>query len=165
MIFPFCPRCGQPYSHDNPKMLKCDNCGYEFYLSPKPCNGLFIKNDQGEVLLVKRAHAPEKGKWDVAGGFVDRDETLEESAVREAKEELGVEISDLKYLGSYVTYYLYQGVNFPNIVAMFEAKIASGQLRAADDALEIKFFAQDELPIDDLAFPFIKQALKDFLKN
>lgn len=56
---------------------------------------------QEKILLVKRENAPYKGKWVLPGGFVEIDETVEKAAVREAKEETGLDVEILSILGVY----------------------------------------------------------------
>lgn len=165
MTYHHCPLCGSAYSEDayRDQKFHCQKCFYDFYISPKPCNGLFIENDQGEILLIKRKFEPDKGKWDVPGGFVDQNENLEQSTIREAQEELGVTIKDLKYIGSYPDTYQYQKVTSPSLIFMMSAVIESGEIKAQDDAEEFHFFSKDALPWDNLAFTFITQALKDYL--
>lgn len=165
MTYHHCPLCGAAYSEKSysDQKFHCAKCFYDFYISPKPCNGLLIENDQGEILLIKRKYDPDKGKWDVPGGFVDQNENLELSTIREAKEELGVDIKELKYLASYPDTYEYQKVTHHSLIFMMTAKIESGEIKAQDDAEEYKFFSKDQLPWDNLAFTFITKALKDYL--
>jgi ADP-ribose pyrophosphatase YjhB (NUDIX family) len=167
MNYQYCPRCGSAYSSSTVSKGKfsCTACGLDFYINPKPCNGLFLKNTKGEILLIKRRLAPDKGKWDVLGGFVDLDENVEESAIREAKEELQADITDVTYLASYTDTYNFQGMNYPTLVFMLSATIQTSELQASDDAEEYRFFPPDEIPWDDLAFTFLQTALKDFLGN
>lgn len=167
MTYQFCPLCGKQYSDKSPQSQKlhCFECNYDLYISPKPCNGLILENDQGEILLIKRKFDPDKGKWDVPGGFVDQDENLEQSAIREAKEEIGVEIENTKYLASYPDTYEFQKVTNPSLIFMLSASIASGEIKAQDDAEEYKFFPKDQLPWNNLAFNFLEKALKDYLRN
>jgi ADP-ribose pyrophosphatase YjhB (NUDIX family) len=165
-MFIHCPICGNAYSSADysPEKIHCSKCDFDFYLSPKPCNALLIENDAGEILLVKRKFDPGKGKWDVPGGFMDPGETLEQSAEREAMEELGVHIGGLEYAGSYPDKYLFQGITSSVLNLMIKARITGGNLSAADDAEEIQFFSDTEIPWDELAFDYLHQALKDYLR-
>jgi ADP-ribose pyrophosphatase YjhB (NUDIX family) len=165
MSYLFCPRCGTSYTDQSRKAeyLHCLNCEFDFYQNPKPCNGLIIENSQGEILLIKRKYDPDKGKWDVPGGFVDQQENLEQSAIREAKEELNAEIKDIHYLASYSDTYDFQSMTYPSLIFMLSASLKGSSLKAADDAEEIKFFPKNQIPWDNLAFNFLKPALEDYL--
>jgi ADP-ribose pyrophosphatase YjhB (NUDIX family) len=165
MTYHHCPLCGKAYPEKaySEQKFHCQKCFYDFYINPKPCNGLFIENDRGELLLIKRKYDPDKGKWDVPGGFVDQGENLEQSTVREAREELGIEIKDLKYIGSYPDTYEYQKVTHHSLIFMMSGVVQSGNIKAQDDAETFAFFPKDQLPWDSLAFTFLIKALKDYL--
>ncbi len=117
-------------------------------------------------MLVKRALEPKKGYLDIAGGFVEPDESLEESAIREAKEELGVEIVDVAYFSSYSDEYLYQEVNIKTLGFILTAKlIDETKIQPADDVDEVIFFKKDEIPFEKIAFEGVKQELAEYLKQ
>lgn len=166
-MYSYCPNCGAAYSETSylKGKIHCQNCDFDFYINPGPCNGLLLENETGEILLVKRKYAPDKGKWDVPGGFVDQEEDLETSTIREAKEELGVDISDVQYIASYADTYQFQGITIPTLIFLMTARISGGQLKAQDDAEEFRFFAKDQIPWEDLAFNFLRTALKDYLRD
>src|SRR3954462_13276808 len=110
-MYKFCPKCGHQADKKSEYLLVCPNCGYDFYINPAGTNAVIIENSKGEILLVTRKFDPMKGYLDLPGGFIEVGESLEESALRELKEELGIEILNVKYFGSYPDEYLYQGVN------------------------------------------------------
>ena len=90
----FCPFCGHEMitrmSFDKPRRA-CTDCGYVHYTDPKVGVGVLVVQDQ-KVLLVRRAMNPEKGKWSIPAGFLDKGEDPKETAVREAWEETGLEV-------------------------------------------------------------------------
>src|SRR5262245_52856418 len=96
-VLGFCPRDGTLLGPPSDPKAKgeCPLCHFAEYDNPRPCVGFFLI-DGGRVLLSKRGIEPEKGKWDIPGGYVDRGETAEAAVVREAMEEtnLVVEIAD-----------------------------------------------------------------------
>ena len=166
MEYNFCPKCGSKSERKLTNLLVCPNCGYNFYINPSPTNGLIIENSKGEILLVKRKLEPKKGYLDVAGGFVEPGESLEESCVREAKEELGVDISEIRYFKSYPDQYLYLGVNIKTIGFVLTAKIEDGaDIRPADDVEEADFYPKDKIPFEKIAFDSIRRGLIDYLKE
>ncbi len=164
--YQFCPKCGSDTERKLPNLLVCKNCTYNYYLNPAPTSGLIIENSKGEIMLVKRALEPKKGFLDIAGGFVEPDESLEESAVREAKEELGVDITDVKYFSSYSDEYLYQAVNIKTLGFILTAKLTDEtKIQPADDVEEVLFFNKKENPFEKIAFEGVKQGLIDYLKQ
>lgn len=141
-----CPVCQNNLEHENNR-TNCTNCGFEEYNNPAPCVSLTIlKNNQ--VLLCKRAIEPAKGTWDVIGGFIDAGETAEEAAVREMKEETGLDTEVEKNLGS--TWDIYDGR--PTLAMMFVMKPLNNQEpKANDDVEELQWFDFDQPPTN-LAF-------------
>lgn len=59
------------------------------------------KEEEPKVLLIQRGFKPYKGCWAFPGGFMEMDETAEDCAIRELKEETGLEVSDIKQIGCY----------------------------------------------------------------
>ena len=106
--FRFCPHCGGAFNarilkEGEPARLVCDACGFVFYLDPKVAVGTIIRTADDEIVLCRRAIEPGYGRWVFPGGYVDRGEKLEEAAIREAREECGldVELEGLVSLHSY----------------------------------------------------------------
>lgn len=161
--FKYCLRCGSKVTSSQGK-LSCRNCGLDFYLNPKACTGIILKNEAGEILLVKRAIDPRKGFWDVPGGFVDQGETFEECTIREAKEELGAEITDLKYIDSMIDTYLFQDIEYETLGVMFEATLNNiDDLEPADDVASYEFFKPDALPFEDFSFRWMEKFFRNYV--
>lgn len=159
----YCPKCASPLDlrmvkpHE-PKRLVCTGCGYIFYLDSKVAVGT-VPFMQGRIILLRRAIEPGFGKWTFPGGFVDRGETLEEAAVRETKEEIGLEVE----LAGLLNAYSYRGR--PVIVIVYEAKVTSGVPAPGEEALEVRLFSPEEIPWEELAFPSTRDALRDVLRK
>lgn len=166
MEYKFCPKCGGQADKKLPNLLICSNCGYNYYLNPAPTNAIILENEAGEILLVKRRFEPQKGFLDLPGGFIEIDESMEESSFREIKEELGIDIKEVKYFASYPDIYLYQGINVKTLGLTLTGKIEGNPtLNPSDDVEEAIFFKKDEIPVDKVAFESIKRALVDYLKQ
>lgn len=114
--------------------------------------------------MVKRGIMPKFGYWDVFGGFLEDGEDLIKGLQREAKEELGVRLKAITYLGIYMDVYDFQyRVHTMNII--YQAQIASGRLQAMSDVSEYRWFSRNTIPWPRLAFPrWMKPALRDWLK-
>ncbi len=162
--FKYCPNCKTKIKLSN-RLIDCTNCGFHFYINPATTNALIIENINSEVLLVKRKFQPKKGYWDLPGGFVDFDESMEESVKREIKEELGIIINEIRYFISIPDRYLYKRFNYHTLCFIFISKAGSEKLTPTDDITEVSFFKKTELPFSRIAFKGIKYALRLYIGN
>jgi 8-oxo-dGTP diphosphatase len=160
--FRFCPACGGTLESrllkaGDPERLVCTQCEFVFYLDPKLAVGTIIRDERDRVVLVRRAIEPGYGKWVFPGGYVDRGEQLQAAAVREAREETGLEIR----LEGLVDIYSYSG-HVP-VIVVYSATMIGGCLGCDDEGLEARFFEPDEIPWEELAFRSTREALRQFL--
>ena len=160
--FRFCPVCGgalesRSLRDGDPARLVCTACGFVFYLDPKLAVGTIITDEQNRVVLVKRAIEPGYGKWVFPGGYVDRGEEVRAAAVREAREETGLEVR----LERLINVYSYAG-RVPFIV-VYSATMMGGCLGCDDEGLEAVFFDPETIPWEELAFRSTREALQEFL--
>ena len=128
-----------------------------FFLDPKVAACTIIHLPDGIVLL-QRAIEPGYGKWVFPGGYVDRGETVADAAIREAKEEVNLDVQ----LASLLGVYSYQ--HSPVIIVVYLAEAVGGLLKAADEALDVRLFAPETIPWDELAFPSTKEALRQYVE-
>ena len=160
--FRFCPRCGTGLNRqtlDGRPRLVCPNpeCDYVYYHNPIPAAGAMVVRNS-RILLVKRAVMPKIGWWCVPAGFMEWSEHPAETAVRELREETGLEVQ-LDGL-----FEIYSGTDDPRmnaVLILYLAHEVGGELKAADDALEVGFFGFDDLP-DNIAFASHRRALADY---
>ena len=96
---------------------------------------------RGREILLARAHRFPPGMFSALAGFVEPGETIEDCLAREVREEVGVEVRDLRYFGS-------QSWAFPHsLMIAFTAEYAGGEIRCEDDEIaEARWFAADALP-------------------
>lgn len=159
----FCARCGGKLAlvlikPGDPERLTCQECGFIHYLDPKVAVGTILTEDD-KLVLLQRAIEPGYGKWVFPGGYVDRGEKLESAAIREAREEAGVDVSINGLVGAYS----YEGAMV--VVIVYSAKIVGGEPQSLDESLAIRSFEREEIPWDDLAFPSTRDAISDFYEN
>lgn len=163
--FKHCPKCGGDFSYRGGNHLKCQQCSYSYFVNQAPTAGILIFNDKNEVLLAKRKFEPKKGTWQSVGGFVELDEKLEDALIREAKEELGVNIATKQFLGSFPENYEFGGVSVPFLAMYFVADIVSGTPQVADDVAEVRYFAVEELADLDITYPELRTMLVAHMTN
>jgi ADP-ribose pyrophosphatase YjhB (NUDIX family) len=163
MIEMHCLKCGHIAKKINRNLYTCSNCDFHYYENPRPTNAVIMENEKGEILLVKRAHPPKKGWWDLPGGFVGFNESFEQGAQREIKEELGLSISNLRYINSYHNLYLYKGIYYHTLCVTFTAKLPKQIIKPKDDVASIQFFSRDGIPYKRIAFAAVKKGLESFL--
>src|SRR5581483_5858174 len=158
----FCPRCGNTLERrllksTEPERLVCTYCGFIFYIDPKIAVGTIIRADSGRLVLVRRAIEPGYGKWVFPGGYVDRGEALPDAAIREAREECGLDVR----LDGLVNIYSYQGRT--PVIVVYAATAIGGTIAVDDECLESAEFEAAAIPWDNLAFRSTAEGLRDYL--
>lgn len=144
--------------HEGKERQVCEGCGEIYYENPLPAVSVIVANKNRELLLVKRAREPAKDTWCFPIGFVETGESIEDAALRELKEEAGIDGKILRILDvSSESNDIYGDV----LVVSYEAQRIGGIEMAGDDAIDWAYFPVTGLP--GLAFPSQKRALKEFL--
>ena len=146
MKYIYCYKCGQKTEEimlEGRKREYCPNCQAVLYDNPIPSVAICTENLKGEILLVKRSVEPEKGKWCLPGGFIERGETSEQTVFRELKEETGLEahspqIIDVEtHLNGY----------FGDILLIgYRVILKNYEPTPGDDAEEAEFYDYSEMP-------------------
>jgi 8-oxo-dGTP diphosphatase len=162
MEYSFCPKCCSPLEllvlkSLEPARMVCSICKFVFFLDPKVAACCIVTIDE-KVVLLRRGIQPGYGKWVFPGGYVDRGETVTAAAVREAREEINLEVELMSLLG------VYSYPQSPVIIIVYVARIESGKLLPSDETLEVGTFSFHEIPWEELAFPSTAEALKDFVR-
>ena len=114
-----------------------------------------------KILLVKRATVPFRGYWALPGGRVDLGETVEQTIVREVKEETGLDVEVVSKIGEYHEQGVQDGIEYDYYPACFLVKSVGGEIRKQESEIEeIKLFNLNDIP-ETLAFVH-SQMIKDY---
>ncbi|MBM4443604.1 MAG: NAD(+) diphosphatase [Candidatus Rokubacteria bacterium] len=139
----FCPRCGQPTTRIAGEWgKKCAGCGYEHYPHLHPATITMVRDTKRQRVLLARKAEWAPGRYALVAGFVDNGESLEGCVRREVKEEVGVDVGEVRYVGS-------QNWPFPSqIMCGFIAEYEGGDVVVDTTELEdARWFPMNELPI------------------
>ena len=152
-----CPRCGA--ATDAPPVA-CPACGYAVFVNPRP-SGAPIILDGDRFLVIRRARPPREGWWDLPGGFCDGWEHPSAAAVREAREELGVEILLGAFVGMWLGGYQFQDEMLPVLDCFWLASLAPGAVITLDPAegSELAWMPLSDPP--PLAFSTMDAAIRE----
>ena len=157
----FCPACAAALPGAPP--VACGSCGYALFVNPRP-TGLTVILDGRRVLVVLRAHEPRAGLWALPGGFCEGWETPAQAAVREAREELGVDVELAEFVGMYLGDYQYQNETLPVIDCFWLARIVGGDIRV--DPRELAGYTWAEVGnTPQMAFETMQSALDEVIRN
>lgn len=166
-VLKFCPKCGSPdFKGSGERSLKCGNCGFHFFINASAAVAALVTNGEGKLMLVTRGIEPDYGKLDLPGGFVDPGETVEQAVYRELKEELGLKVKSLRYLGSAPNEYVFSGFTVFTIDSAFEVVAESLEnLHPMDDILGYRFYAENEFDYNDIPAPSMTLFVKEFFSR
>lgn len=159
----FCSACGHPVvlripDGDNRERHVCENCGAIHYQNPRNVVGtLPIWEDR--VLLCKRAIEPRLGFWTLPAGFMEMGETVAQAAVRETQEEAGVQIE----VGALFSMLSVPHVN--QVHLFYLAHMRSAHCEAGTETQEVRLYAEQEIPWDEIAFPTVAHTLRFFFAD
>ena len=153
----FCGRCGTPTDrHPAERSRVCPRCGLQHF--PRLSPAVITLIEDGERMLLARSPHFAPGVYSTLAGFVEPGESLEEAVVREVREEVGVELADLRYFGS-------QPWPFPNSLMIgFVARWAGGEIRPQEGEIEdARWFTPDDLPLLPFHASIARSLIEDFL--
>ncbi len=157
----YCIECGQATTQKNPSLFVCPN-GHNNFVDAVPAGVAYILKDD-QVLFGVRSTPPKPGKLNTPGGFLNPDETAEQAMLREVREEFGIDVELLDYLGSYATHYVENNQRVLNIV--FVTRYLGGNIKPGDDMNggAAAWRSIDNLPAaDELSFDYWQvEAQKD----
>jgi ADP-ribose pyrophosphatase YjhB (NUDIX family) len=154
----FCPACGGPVELERPPgdtvdRHVCRRCGEIHYRNPKVVVGT-VCSHRDRVLLCRRAIEPRRGYWTIPAGYLEVGESTEEGARREAFEEARARLGELSLLA------VYNVVRIEQVQVLYRAELASPEVAAGEETLELDLFRWSEIPWPELAFPTVRWVLE-----
>jgi ADP-ribose pyrophosphatase YjhB (NUDIX family) len=141
-----------PEGEDRERLV-CGDCGFVAYENPKIVVGSVVA-EEGRILLCRRAIEPRRGFWTLPAGYMELGETTEEGAKREAWEEARARLELDGVLA------IYSIARIGQVQIIYRAHLAEPGFAPGPESLDVRFFAWEEIPWDDLAFPSVHWALK-----
>jgi NADH pyrophosphatase NudC (nudix superfamily) len=136
-----CGMCGTTLVADSDEhlhpRLRCPGCAWSWYDPPVPVTLVLVTTDDGRVVYTRK-RTFEPGRWSVVSGFIPRGERAEDAAVREVKEETGLDVEIVRFMGTHV----FSG-RPEQIVIAFHARVTGGTPVAQDDIDELEIAPPD----------------------
>lgn len=159
----YCPSCGSavdlrcPDGDDRPRHI-CVACGTIHYQNPKLVIGS-IPEWEDKILLCRRAIEPRLGLWTLPGGFMENAETASGAAVRETLEEANARI----VIGDLYSMYSLPHIN--QVHLLFRARLLDLDFSPGKESLEVRLFAEHEIPWGEIAFRPVKYSLEHYFAD
>ena len=159
----FCPECGQPVQVKVPEgdhlpRHVCSACAAIHYHNPKIVVGC-VPEHEGRILICRRAIEPRLGFWTIPAGFMENDETLQQGAARESREEALAEVE----IGSMLA--VVHVLHARQVHVMFRARLTTPEFGAGEESLEVTLCDPGDIPWRDIAFPSVRFALERYLED
>jgi NAD+ diphosphatase len=153
----YCGRCATPTEPvPGERAKRCPECGLLAY--PRISPAVIVRVTRGDEILLARGRRFAEPIYSVLAGFVEPGESLEETVVREIREEVGIEVADVRYWGS-------QSWPFPHsLMVGFTAAWAGGGLRVNEEELvDAGWFTRDALPQLPMTFSIARRLIDSWL--
>lgn len=156
----FCSNCGSPVTlrvppGDSLPRHVCDSCQAIHYQNPRMVVGC-VPEWEDRILLCRRGIEPRHGMWTVPAGYMENGETTFQGAIRETLEEANarVEIGPL--------YALFNIPHINQVYILFRARLLDADVRPGAETLEVKLFAEHDIPWDSIAFASVRHTLTHY---
>jgi len=149
------PRVLKTPEGDDIERLTCPECDFIHYENPHIVAGAVVTYN-AQFLLCKRAIEPRLGFWTIPAGYMELNETPEQGATREAQEEACAKI----HIDSLLA--LYTLPSLSQVQMIYRASLSKPEFAPGIESLEVALFDWNDIPWDNLAFPTVHWALKQF---
>lgn len=162
----FCPQCGSVgYQYRERKYWYCPVCLFTYYHNVATSASI-ITEINGSILMLVRNRDPSRGMLSLPGGFVDPGERAEDAAIRECREETGLEARNLAFVGSWPNEYTYKNVVYKTCDIYFSASVpGSLEMLKLDisEASSLQLVRPEEVPTAPIAFESARHAIMAWL--
>jgi len=159
----FCSSCGESVvlkipAGDDRERYVCSSCDLIHYSNPRVIVGCVPVYD-GKVLMCKRAIEPRKNYWTLPAGFMENGETTPAGAARETWEEAEAKVSDLALYRIFDVPYISQ------VYMFYRCTVDDGKFGVGPESLETALYTEQEVPWDNIAFPVVKETLREYFRD
>ncbi|WP_299521725.1 NUDIX domain-containing protein [Winogradskyella sp.] len=159
----YCSRCGSKIEqieidsagHMHHICLRCDAV---FYDNPKIIVNTLIECNN-KILLCKRAVKPKIGFWTLPGGYMESNETTDGAAIRETKEETGVDVKNLQL------YALFNCPAINQVYFIFRGHVHNENTCTSEETSEVKYFSECDIPWENLSYGLMRQVLDWYFQD
>jgi len=164
----FCPQCGsRGYQYRDRKYWYCPVCLFTYFHNVATSSSVIVEIN-GSILMLVRGKEPGKGLLALPGGFVDAGERAEDAAVRECREETGLEAKHLAFVGSWPNEYSYKNVTYKTCDFYFSARITDSLESMKLEAEEVsawRLVPVSEIATAPIAFESARTAILAYLDS
>ena len=152
-VLKFCPRCGSNkfITSDKGHSFNCEECHFNYYINNSAAVACLIFDDEGKLLVCRRAIEPAKGMLDLPGGFVNPMERVEDTIIREVKEELGINVTKSVFMVSFPNEYIYSGFSVFTADLAFICSVDDlAAIVPDDDVADVEFIYPEQIRAEQL---------------
>lgn len=159
----YCPECGSRNlefkipAGDKFERFVCQKCHTIHYMNPRVIVGC-LPVFEDKIIICKRAIEPCRGMWNLPAGFMENGERAEDGALRELKEETGLEGKILKL------HCVYSIPHVNQVYMIFLTRINSRNGVPGEESLEVKYFMEQEVPWGDIGFTSSVYAIEKYIE-
>ncbi len=159
----FCSSCGNAIvlsipDGDDRERFVCSSCSLIHYINPRVIVGT-LPVFEDRVLLCRRAIEPRMNFWTLPAGFMENGETTPEGAARETWEEARARVLDLELYRVFDVPYISQ------VYMFYRGQLDKGEHEPGPESLETGLFDETEIPWEEIAFPVVKEALREYFQD
>jgi len=159
----FCSQCGASVTYrmapdEDRERHVCDACDTVHYINPKVIVGCLPTVGE-KILMCKRAIEPRYGKWTLPAGFMENGETSADGAARETLEEAAAIATNM------MLYRIFDVPHISQVYLFYRCGIENNEFGIGPESLESALFSEEEIPWDELAFPTVRELLREFLQD
>jgi NADH pyrophosphatase NudC (nudix superfamily) len=158
--FAYCPKCGGKSSpSDNHRKFSCEHCGFQVYFNVGASVSGICRGINGDVLLLKRMHAPRAGTWTLPGGFVEPGESGLDALIREVHEETGLDVKNAVPQSAFPNSYTFGDVTYSTFDMVYVCDLEGDIALDGTEVDAHRWFAISELLDTEISFPSLRSAI------